>query len=483
LLIPGILMGLAAITRPSGLVLLPVILLDIFFFSDASDTVTDLRKKFSRAVLIILGCLLPILPVTLHNLQRGDFALIATQGGVNFYIGNNPTADGQHAILPGVPNWDVERASLYASRVAGRNLSASEVSSLYYQMGRKFIFNDTVAWVKLTFKKFCAFWNAIEVSNNRDLYFFKHETAIMPILRIIGFWLVAPLGIMGIWIGWRKKLLPKWFVAFILIYMLSVVLFFVSARFRAPVIPFLIICAAVTLTFFQKRRATIISRERIIMIIVLHIFIVFVNTNPWDLQKENTAHAYFSLGTHYLDSNQYLPAKQAFEATIAANPNFLQAHLNLGITSYRTGDMAAAERHYMTELQINPGESKAINNLGNLRVAQGRYAEARELYQRVLELERFSGSANITQAHIEYTLGMEKAIAGENEAAAQHFRQALKLDNQKATYHYSYALITGRMGDIATAKKHLGAALQIMPEFKAARELLNGILESESKDQ
>ena len=76
---------------------------------------------------------------------------------------------------------------------------------------------------------------------------------------------------------------------------------------------------------------------------------------------------------------------------------------------------------------------------------------------------------------------MEKAVTGENEAAAQHFRSALQLDSQKATYHYSYALVMGRSGDIETAKKHLEAALRIMPDFKAARELLNSIIVSGSK--
>jgi len=56
------------------------------------------RKK---VWLALLGILLAVLPVTLMNLRAGDFALVTSQGGQNFYIGNNPQATGGYAASEG----------------------------------------------------------------------------------------------------------------------------------------------------------------------------------------------------------------------------------------------------------------------------------------------------------------------------------------------------------------------------------------------
>ena len=48
--------------------------------------------------------LVVVLPITIRNCAvGGDAVLIASQGGVNFYIGNNPDSDGRTAIVPGTP--------------------------------------------------------------------------------------------------------------------------------------------------------------------------------------------------------------------------------------------------------------------------------------------------------------------------------------------------------------------------------------------
>jgi len=65
----------------------------------AWETLLEGRYFTVEALLFAAGLVLPIIPVTLHNALVGhDFVPIASQGGVNFYIGNNPVADGYTAI-------------------------------------------------------------------------------------------------------------------------------------------------------------------------------------------------------------------------------------------------------------------------------------------------------------------------------------------------------------------------------------------------
>ena len=62
------------------------------------------RRSLGYALCLFIGCIAPVLPVTIRYLVVGnDFVLIASQGGVNFYIGNNPHADGMSAVIKGDP--------------------------------------------------------------------------------------------------------------------------------------------------------------------------------------------------------------------------------------------------------------------------------------------------------------------------------------------------------------------------------------------
>ena len=83
-----------------------------------------------------LGCLLPIVPVTIRNQVVGDdLVLISSQAGVNFYIGNNPLSDGRTAIVPGTPGgwWEGYHATIErAERATGRDLKPSPVSRYYF---------------------------------------------------------------------------------------------------------------------------------------------------------------------------------------------------------------------------------------------------------------------------------------------------------------------------------------------------------------
>ena len=100
-LLSGVLLGLSAIARPNVLVFGAAALVWM--------VVLLVRKGLpKRRILIssgayLLGGLLVIAPVTIRNAIVGrDFVPIASQGGMNFYIGNHPESDGVTAVLPGL---------------------------------------------------------------------------------------------------------------------------------------------------------------------------------------------------------------------------------------------------------------------------------------------------------------------------------------------------------------------------------------------
>jgi asparagine N-glycosylation enzyme membrane subunit Stt3 len=90
----GAFAGLSAIARPSILVVVPFAALWLWRRAEKSGG--------KSALVLAAAMMLMILPVTVRNAVRGnDAVFIASQGGVNFFIGNNPGSNGMTAIVPG----------------------------------------------------------------------------------------------------------------------------------------------------------------------------------------------------------------------------------------------------------------------------------------------------------------------------------------------------------------------------------------------
>ena len=94
----GLSLGLYSITRPNILVFFPVVIW--WAFKTAKRMGAASGRRF--ATILVLGLMLPPLAATVRNrVVADDLVLIASQGGVNFYIGNNPQSNGMQAVVPG----------------------------------------------------------------------------------------------------------------------------------------------------------------------------------------------------------------------------------------------------------------------------------------------------------------------------------------------------------------------------------------------
>ena len=88
----GMLGGLAALTRPN-LLLVPAIWAAVAFF----------RKRRRTAILILVGAVLVVLPVTLRNLVvSGHWVAISSNGGITAFHGNGPGARGTYTPQVGL---------------------------------------------------------------------------------------------------------------------------------------------------------------------------------------------------------------------------------------------------------------------------------------------------------------------------------------------------------------------------------------------
>ena len=76
-----------------------------------------------------------------------------------------------------------------------------------------------------------------------------------------------------------------------------------------------------------------------------------------------------------------------YQEALQIDPDYAEAHINLGTALLQEGRLDEAIPHFQKALQINPGYAKAHNNLGNAFLQKGNVAEAIAHFQRALQLE------------------------------------------------------------------------------------------------
>jgi tetratricopeptide (TPR) repeat protein len=374
----GLLWGLSAACRPTALLMIPVVALYIILNKETGEK----SRRWSRLGFVILGCAIVILPITIRNYVVGDDpALIASQAGVNFYIGNNAYADGITATIPELPSWDYRDAVAVAENDLGRQLKPSEISSYYMKKGLDFWIDEPGRAILLTLKKALLFWNAREFPNNRSFYFVRE---IVPFLKIvpITFGILAPLSLTGLVLAFVYPGIKRKYVyllaGLIGVHWITHAFFFVNGRFRLPAVPLLACfagaCAVMIYTFYMRK----MYKHLAVSVVLIILFAIAVHYNFRGPINDEFAEGWNMVGMTYLDRGNLREAEKAFHTALRRDPRMFMANLNLASIAFYRNDMNSAEQYLLSELKNNPHEIRALNNLSMLYRIQGKYDRSAE---------------------------------------------------------------------------------------------------------
>ena len=429
-ILAGALWGLAALARPNVLLFLPVLAVWLL----------GARGRPWRARLVALlalgsGSALPILPITLTNrLHGGEWVLVSTQAGVNLWIGNNPESDGSSAIVPGTRGgwWEGYHDSIaLAERESGRALGASEVSRHYSRKAWRWIASEPGAALRHLAWKLRLFLTNAELGNNLDVSFFARH--FDPLLRLspVRFDLLLGFGLLGLVLaarrGWSR--VPVW--SFVLVYSASVVAFFVCSRFRVPILPPLMACAALGLDWLVERvRARDVARASVGALAVL-LVVLGSDRRPAEI-RSSEANGRLLLGQAALESGDPRAALVEFEAALAADPDHPIALFGLGRAAKASGDLPRAERVLRQALAALDAQQRSSGRrpfglpelraeLADVLVDDGRPAEALALSEPWIAGEP-------DQPALRYVRGRAHAALGRLPEACVELEQALAID-------------------------------------------------------
>ncbi len=264
--VAGVFWGLIALGRPALLGFMPFVVL--WLWLNRSSRYGWLKNSAVIAVAVISV----ILPWTIRNyLIHGQFVPIATNGGFNFWNGNNPFTTGSgHDVDtqkvdqflgrphdPGQPAIVQMQPYPVPPDIQAQVTTVSEVEldRLLFQAGLSFVREQPRAWVALIGQKFVSFWWF------RPHLGVSYEASWTPYYELVYVLLIIlfAAGLAISFIHWRRYSLLYLLFAY---YTVTNVAFHVLTRFRWEIEPLFLIFAAQCLVTAYEGVSAMIARSR-----------------------------------------------------------------------------------------------------------------------------------------------------------------------------------------------------------------------------
>lgn len=248
--------------------------------------------------------------------------------------------------------WENRQVEYIAEQALGYSPSPSEVSAYWYDRAWEFIRGEPLAFLRLLVKKFYLFWTHFEIANNLSYYWFERSSLVLKMLPV-GFWLVGPLGLAGAAVAWKepKARLP---ILFLLLYCTVTIAFFVTDRFRLPVVPVLCIFAG----YVVHKTSVYLMMRHWRSLVGSGTFIaagaLLVNTNFASLRSDVGLGEEGMKARAAIESGNFVKAAELLERVVLLEPGNSGAHINRGIALWKLGKTQEAADAFRAGIKGDP---------------------------------------------------------------------------------------------------------------------------------
>lgn len=427
----GIGCGLVATLVATILFAIPLLLVAIAVSVErGKDARVRIPSILLAAITIVASVYLGSAPVWIHNyFVAREPVMLSAHSGINFWIGNNPTATGYPKMPPGIRATQeglLKDSITLAEEAAGRKLKRYEVSKYWSERANTYIRAHRLAWMRLMSVKFANFWNAYQYDDLSIIKLLRDSGVLSPGLS---FGFIAALGLAGFVPVIIRYPRSRWVAAAVLLHMAAVLTVFVTERYRLAAVPGLMILGVAGLWELWRWivRSEWLPAAGYLSIASAAAWFVSIparDTGLWSLD-------HYKAGIRATDAGELDRAQHNLETAFAyvqdnADINFALGNLWLAKSGRAEAGhekdslRARAKVFYRRALELNPQHAGTLNNLGVLALEEKRYDLA----------ERFFAGSLATEpeaAKTHYLLARARFEAGRLPEARAALDEALRL--------------------------------------------------------
>ncbi len=473
----GLLWGLAAIAKPVALLPAGLVMLENLVRRNA-----EVSRRQKTTALLLLGLLLPILPVTIRNARMGDAALVTTNGGINLFMGNNPIANGVVVYHPelGV-GWNEANAHLWAEAEAERQLTPSEASSLYARYALRFLIYQPDRAIPILLDKVYYTLSGAMFTNNRNLDFLLRENLLLRILLPIGWGVIFPFALVGMLLSVRLSDQHRLAMMVGFSYLAVCVLFFVLARFRLPAeVIFVQFAAFAGWAVAGSRESVLTPRLRFAALGMILGLGILVNANLKHLNREvDRAHSYYLNGQLLAREDRYTEAASEFRKALEINPNIPILRLYLGQVLQEQDSLDQAIELFQQELALLPNTvyfsemlAQTHSQLGRAYARKGELDAAERSLRQVLRYKPEDSPIRELLTNLIYIRALKYGVDSHWEEARRSFEEAASLNPDSPAPAFAYAMAWYYAGETDKAERIVKIIQRRHPNYNPARRWL-----------
>lgn len=181
--------------------------------------------------------------------------------------------------------------------------------------------------------------------------------------------------------------------------------------------------------------------------------------------RERDYRSLLARGDAALRDDQTFAAIESYSGAIALRGDSMLAHLRLGETYQRRGDLDEAVREFRTAAALDPTATRPLEELGDAQYQLQRYARAVEAYERFHQFDDRS-------PRVSYKLAAARYRDGRLDSAMTALEQTIRLNDRMADAHYLLGICLREKRRTGDALKAFDRAVAVDPGFIPAREEL-----------
>ncbi len=406
----GMAFGVQTLNRPN--VLIP---------AAAIVVLLAIARRWRPSAALAIGIAIALAPITIRNLAvSGDWSPVSSHGGLNFYIGNNAEADGTYRHVPGITA-DITGQQEDARRVAeasvGRKLDDADVSAYFYGLGFTWIRLHPGDAAALFLRKLGYTFDSAFITLNASYAFYAYDARTLLAFLFVGPWLLLPLGLAGLVLGAitpARRIDYLIWASFVPMYAISVAIFFVSERYRLPMLVPLCVGAGQVvdrLVFFRRSepRGFRLRAEGLALALVV---VLAVLTNLPIHADDGRAEERARMAEAMVTRDEIEAAERWVKLAEPGYPKPGVLHFRIGRLLLVHHRPDAALVHFQRASELEPGSSEVEYATGQALVDARRYKEAIPHLEKALR-----GGVRVDLAG--YDLARARAGTGDRAGALQ----------------------------------------------------------------